>query len=70
MIERVHGEARGQRLEIADPVLRRSHASVKEDEIRATAAAVDRHARDHWAVQPPSITSSLPVTNADSSDAR
>ena len=27
-------------------------------------------ARRYWAVQPPSMTSSLPVTNADSSDAR
>src|SRR5438445_9097197 len=43
MIERVHGEARGQRLDVADPVLPRAHAAVEEDEVRSAAAAVDGH---------------------------
>src|SRR6266403_3247465 len=43
MIERVHGEARRQRLDVADPVLPRAHAAVEEDEVRPAAAAVDGH---------------------------
>src|SRR5258708_14311155 len=43
MIERVHREARRQRLDVADPVLPGAHAAVEEDEIRPAAAAVDSH---------------------------
>src|SRR2546421_8177507 len=43
MIERVHREARRQRLDVADPVLPPAHAAVEEDEVRSAAAAVNGH---------------------------
>lgn len=45
MIERVHREARGQRFDVADPVLPRSHAAVEEDHVGPAAAPVHRQGR-------------------------
>src|SRR3989454_6290287 len=46
VIERVHAEARRQRLDVADPVPPRAHAPVKEDDVGAAAATVYRHPGD------------------------
>src|SRR5919106_3001030 len=45
VIERVHGEARGQWLDVSDPVLPGAHAAVKEDDVRSAPAAVHGHPR-------------------------
>ena len=44
MIERVHREARGERIDVADPVLPRAHPAVEEDDVRALPAALHRDA--------------------------
>src|SRR3989442_538190 len=43
VIERMYGEASGERLDVPGPVLPRPHAPVEEDDVRSAAAPVDRH---------------------------
>jgi hypothetical protein len=45
VIEGVHGEALGQRVDVADPVLPASHAAVKEHDVGAAADRAHRHLR-------------------------
>jgi hypothetical protein len=44
MVERVHGEALGERLDVAEPVLPRSHAAVKEHDVGSGTTPVHGHA--------------------------